>query len=117
MDLGVVKLLNAVGADLAQEGTRSRELVAIEFDADGNVDVLTRKGSHGKGYPDLDSIFRTIEQTCMKDRIGAQQLRRISLLDQEIKLELVSRSGDQEVVYRYPIETMSKAPARAGSRR
>lgn len=113
MDLGVLELLNAVRADLVKEGTSSQDLVAIEFDANGNVDVLTRKASHADDYPDPGSILRVIGQTCAKDRIGAGQLRRIQLLQEEIKLELVSRSGDQKIVYSYPIEEMTKAPAKA----
>jgi hypothetical protein len=112
MDLSVTQLLHAVYAELAAEGTTSRELAAIEFDPNGNVDVLTREEAHVEGYPDLVFIFGTIGQTCEKDRIGAQQLRRISFLKEEFKLELISRSGDQEVIYSYPIEATTKAPNR-----
>jgi len=117
MDFGIVELLNAVRADLVQEGMGSQDLVAIEFDANGNVDVLTRKGAHANDYPDPGSILRVIGETCTKDRIGVRQLRRIQLLDAEIKLELVSRSGDQKIVYSYPIGEMTKVPAKAGARR
>ena len=34
----------------------------------------------------------------------ARRLRRIEFLEQEIKLELISRSGNQTIVYSYPIE-------------
>jgi hypothetical protein len=112
MDMDVAELLNVLSAKLASEGTSSRNLVAIEFDPDsGNVDVLTRERAHAKDYPDLISILRNIRQTCTKDRIGVQQLRRIAFAEEEINLELVSRSGDQDVVYTYPLEATSRAPA------
>jgi hypothetical protein len=102
---GVAELLNVLCAKLAAEGTSSRDLVAIEFDPDsGNVDVLTQDKAHVEGYPDLLSILRNIGRTCTQDRIEVQQLRRIDFAEEEINLELVSRSGDQQVVYTYPIE-------------
>jgi hypothetical protein len=77
-------------------------LTALEFDPEsGHVHVLTRERAHAKGYPDLVSTLKNIGQTCAKDRIGVHQLRRIDFLEQEIKLELISRSGDQTIVYSY----------------
>jgi hypothetical protein len=62
-------------------------VVAIEFDpARNTVDVLTRTEPHLRSYPDLISIFRAVGQTCSQDRIGAKQLRRISFLEEEVKL-------------------------------
>ena len=105
MDLGVAEFLNALCAELVAEGTSSRDLVAIEFDPDSdNVDVLTGMEPHLRSYPDLISILKAIGQTCSQDRIDAQQLRRISFLKEEIKLELVSRYGHQRIIYSYPIE-------------
>jgi hypothetical protein len=105
MDLGVAELLNALCAELVAEGMSSRELVAIEFDPDSDkVDVLTGTEPHLRSYPDLISILKAIGQTCLQDRIDAHQLRRISFLEEEIKLELISRSGDQRIIYSYPIE-------------
>jgi hypothetical protein len=105
MDLGVAEFLNALCAELIAEGTSSRDLVAIEFDPDSdNVDVLTGMEPHLRSYPDLISILKAIGQTCSQDRIDAQQLRRISFLKEEIKLELVSRYGHQRIIYSYPIE-------------
>jgi hypothetical protein len=104
-DLGVAELLNALYGELAAEGTSSRNVVAIEFDpARNTVDVLTGEEPHLRSYPDLISIFRAVRQTCSQDRIDANQLRRISFLEEEVKLELVSRSGDQRIIYSYPIE-------------
>jgi len=80
-------------------------LTAPEFDPErGHGDILTRERAHAKGYHDLVSTLKNIGQTCAKDRIGGQQLRRIEFLEQEIKLELISRSGNQTIVYSYPIE-------------
>jgi hypothetical protein len=105
MDLGAAEVLNALCAELTAQGTSSRELTALEFDpASGHVEIVSRKRPHAKGYPDLVSTLKNIGQTCAKDRIGVQQLRRIDFLEQEIKLELVSRSGAQTIVYSYPIE-------------
>src|ERR1700730_5853033 len=95
MDLGAAEVLNALCA----------ELTASEFDPErGREHILTRERAHAKGYPDLISTLKNIGQTCAKDRIGVQQLRRIEFLEQEIKLELISHSGNQAIVYSYPIE-------------
>ncbi len=77
MQLAVAELLNVLCAKLVAEGTTLRDLVAIEFDPQsGDVDALTCDEPHGKDYPDLISILRNVGQTCTKDRIGVQQLRR-----------------------------------------
>jgi hypothetical protein len=90
VQLAVAELLNVLCAKLVVEGTTSRDLVAIEFDPQsGDVDALTRDEPHGKDYPDLISILRNVGQTCTKDRIGVQQLRRSNFADGEISLELV----------------------------
>jgi hypothetical protein len=105
MNLDAAELLDALCAELVAEGTSSRKLIAIEFDPDGDkAEVLTGKKPHVEGYPDLVSILKTIGQTCTQDRIDAQQLRRINFLEEEIKLEMVSRSGNQTIVYAYPLE-------------
>src|SRR5450631_345638 len=105
MDLDAAELLDALCAQLVADGTSSRELIAIEFNPDGNkVVLLIGKKAHVEGYPDLAPILETIGQTCARDRISAQQLRRINFLEEEIKLEMVSRSGDQTIVYAYPLE-------------
>jgi len=105
LELEAAEVLNALCAELTAQGTSSRELTALEFDPEsGHVDILTRERAHAKGYPDLVSTLKNIGQTCAKDRIGVQQLRRIEFLEQEIKLELISRSGNQTIVYSYPIE-------------
>ena len=105
MDLGVAELLNALYGELAAEGMSSRDVVAIEFDPTRNtVDVLTGTEPHLRSYPPLISILKAVGQTCSQDRIDAQQLRRISFLEEEVKLELISRSGDQRIIYSYPIE-------------
>ena len=94
MDLGVVNLLNAVGADRAREGrfTRAcRHRVRCRRQCRcADPQRVDGKGT-GCGF-DIQAIGQTAE-----GRIGAQQPG-ASALDQEIKLELVSRSGDQEVV-------------------
>jgi hypothetical protein len=105
MNMDAAELLEALCAQLIADGTSSHELIAIEFDPDGNkVELLTSKVAHGQGYPDLVSILETIGQSCAHDHIGAQQLRRINFLEEEIKLEMVSRSGDQTIVYAFPLE-------------
>ena len=103
--MDAAELLEALCAQLVADGTSSHELIAIEVDSDGNmVELLTSKVAHGQGYPDLVSILETISQSCAHDHIGAQQLRRINFLEEEIKLEMVSSSGDQTIVYAYPLE-------------
>ena len=77
----------------------------MQFDPNGDkVEVLTGKKVHVAGYPDLATVLETIGETCARDHIGAQQLRRINFMEEEIKLEMVSRSGDQTIVYAFPLE-------------
>lgn len=105
MELDAAELLDALCTQLVEDGASSRELMAIEFDPEGNtVQLLTSKKARIEAYPDLAWILETIGQTCAQDRIGAQQLRRINFLAEEIKLETVSRSGDQTIIYAFPLE-------------
>ncbi len=105
MNLDAAEFLEALCARLVADGTSSRELIAIEFDANGDkMEVLTSKKAHVAGYPDLATVLEIIEETCAHFRIGARQLRRISFMEEEIKLEVESRCGDQTIVYAFPIE-------------
>ena len=105
MNLDAAEFLEALCAELVADGTSSRELIAIEFDPNGDkVEVLTGKKVHVAGYPDLATVLETIGETCARDRIGAHQLRRINFMEEEIKLEMVSRSGDQTIIYAFPLE-------------
>ena len=105
MNLDAAEFLEALCARLVADGTSSRQLIAIEFDANGaKMEVLTGKKAHAAGYPDLAIVLEIVEETCARYRIGARQLRRISFMEEEIKLEVESRSGDQTIVYAFPIE-------------
>jgi len=116
MDLNAAELLEALCAQLVEDGASSRELIAIEFDPAGNkVALLTGKKAHVEDYPDLVSILETIGESCARDRIGARQLRRINFLKAEIKLEMVSPLGDQTIIYTYPLEDVTFVRATAGS--
>ena len=77
MNLDAAEFLQAICAQLVADGTSSRELIAIEFDPNGDkVEVLTGKKAHVAGYPDLATVLETIGETCARDHIGARQLRR-----------------------------------------
>jgi hypothetical protein len=104
MKLDAADLLDALCAQLIADGANSRDLRAIEFNPDGNtVQLLTGK-RRMEAYPKLALILETIGNACAAERIGAQQLRCINFLEEEIKLEMVSRSGDQTIIYAFPLE-------------
>jgi hypothetical protein len=109
--------LREISEILSKCRTGSRELDALEFDADGrDVCVRVRRDLHGSSYPPLAAILATIGRTCLEHDIAVPQLRRIAFRGDEVTVE-VGRAGQEPVrVYRYPIEATLGAPARDAAR-
>jgi hypothetical protein len=99
----VREFLNAIAEELAERGTTSRELVALQFEPERrNLRVLVRRQRHPANYPSLEDIIRMVCQTCEQEGITVLDLERITFLDAQINLECSSPEG--EAVYTYPIQ-------------
>ncbi len=100
------EFLDEVCERLIKGGTRSRDLVELEFKPEiEHFDILLREEPHAEGYPDLASILGELSRTCTEHSVALHQLRRISFFDDEIDLELVDDEGEQ-VHLMYPIPRM-----------
>jgi hypothetical protein len=103
--------LAQLGEILSRNATTSRELEAIELEADGrDVSMRVRHELHGTSYPPLAVILREIGRACSDQGIAVAQLRRISFLPDEVKVELAGGAGQPGKVYRFPIEFTLGAP-------
>ena len=104
MDLTAEDFFKALCQDMSERGTTSRELVALEFDPEtGEISVVGGVAVHAAGYPALKTILEKIGKICVADEIGVHQLRRITLLEEQIAVEWVSRTGKWET-HTYPLE-------------
>jgi hypothetical protein len=100
----VREFLDAVAEVLAERGTGSRDLLALQFEEkSGDLRVLLGREPHPAGYPPLEDILRMVIDTCEQDGIAVPQLQRITFFDSEINLECASPEG--EAAYTYPIES------------
>jgi hypothetical protein len=99
--------LRQASIEACDPGQGRQHSAAIHFKLPVGKSVIGQGVHRQKGTESLAigvGVLETIGQTCAQDRISAQQLRRINFLEDEIKLEMVSRSGDQTIVYAYPLE-------------
>ena len=95
--------IDAVAEMLAEGGTSSRDLMALQFgEESGDVKVLLRREPHPEDYPRLEDILRMVIDTCEEDGITLNQLQRISFFDSNINLECDLPDG--EAAYSLPIE-------------
>jgi hypothetical protein len=100
-----------LGEVLSRNATTSRELEAIEVEADGrDVSMRVRRELHGNSYPPLPVILREIGRSCSAQGVAVAQLRRISFLPDEVRVELAGGTGQPGKVYRFPIEATLGAP-------
>ena len=109
MDTGA--FLMQLAEVLSKNATTSRQLEALELEADGrDVSMRVRRELHGNSYPPLAVILREIGQACSDQGIAVAQLRRISFLPDEVRVELAGGAGQPGKVYRFPIKTTLGAP-------
>jgi hypothetical protein len=102
--VSIREFLDAVAEALAERGTSSRDLLALQFEKEGgDLRVLVGRGPHPAGYPPLEDILRIVIETCEQNGITVPQLQRITFFDSEINLECASPEG--EAAYTYPIES------------
>src|SRR5262245_41892011 len=91
--MDVATFLTELCDDLTGCGTTSRQLAALEFDADGHDITVRRCAQRRAGYPDLQIIVGGIGRALNAEGVAIGQLRRIIFLDTEISLELVDVDG------------------------
>ena len=109
--MDVPAFLMQLGQVLSRTATTSRELEAIELQADGrDVSIRIRHVAHDKSYPPLAVILREIGRTCHEQGVVVARLSRISFLPDEIRVELVRNANQLGEAYRYPIETTLGTP-------
>jgi len=109
--MDVASFLREIGEELANCRTSARELTALAFEADGrDISIRARREPHAPYYPPLDAILEKIGATCLAQGITVRQLRRISFLEGEIRVELADDSGQPGVVHCYPIEMTVRSP-------
>ena len=98
----VREFLVAVAQELAERGTTSRDLLALQFEEEsGDLRVLVGHYPHPVNYPSLEDILGMVCATCEEDGIALSDLERIIFFDTEINLECARLDG--EAVYTYPV--------------
>ena len=97
----VREFMDAIVEELAERGTRSRDLLALQFEKE-NLKVLVGREAHPPNYPPLEEILSQVIETCEQDGITVSHLQRISFFDERINLECNSPKG--EAAYTYPIQ-------------
>jgi hypothetical protein len=109
--MDVASFLTQLGQVLSRTATTSRELEAIEFQADGrDVSIRVRHEPHGTSYPPLAVILHEVGLTCREQGVDIAQLRRISFLPHEVRVERGGSAIEPGEVYCYPIETTLGPP-------
>ena len=104
LDLTAEDFFKALCEDMTERGTTSRELLALEFDPEsGEVSVIGGAAVHAASYPPLKTILEMIGKACVADGIAVLGLRRITLWEEQITVEWVSRTGKWET-HTYPLE-------------
>jgi hypothetical protein len=94
VDLTAEDFFEALCQDMIGRGTNSRELVALEFDPEsGEISVIGGAALHAASYPPLKTILEMIGKACVADGIAVLGLRRITLLEEQITVEWLSRTG------------------------
>ena len=109
--MDVVSFLREIGEALANCRTGAREVAALAFEADGrDIVIQTRRDLHAPSYPPLEAILARIGANCLAQGITVRQLRRISFLEGEIRVELADDRGGPGAVHNYPIDMTDRSP-------
>lgn len=109
--MDVADYLTQLGQILSRASTTSRELEAIELQADGrDVSIRVRAVPHDESYPPLAVILREIGRTCREQGVVVAQLSRISFRPAEVEVELIGEANQSGKTYRYRIETTLGTP-------
>jgi hypothetical protein len=107
--MDVSNFLRALARSLLRSKITSTEIAALVFNEDGrDINVLTKAGAHPASYPPIADLLDEIGSRFAEREISVGQLRRISFLDQEIKLEFVDQHG-QLNSYNWPLDQAARS--------
>jgi hypothetical protein len=110
--MDTASFLNDIADKLAKASVGSRELTALDFEADGrDISIRVRTKLHSSWYPPLGLILGRVGNTCLERGVTLSQLRRITFGDREIRVELSQCAGPVGNVFTFPIETTVGLPA------
>jgi len=110
--MDMASFLEEICEVLDERATSSRELAALEFEAEGrDISIRVRRELHGRDYPALGTILGRIGRTCLEQGIAVPHLSRIAFLPDEVRVELAGSAHQPGKIYRYPIEGMADARA------
>ena len=102
--------LTELAQKLAHASMSSRELSALDFEADGrDISIRIRSTPHPSWYPPLGLILGKIGNICADRGVTLSQLRRIDFAENGIRVELRHDSGD-ESTFTFPFETTVGLP-------
>jgi hypothetical protein len=102
LDFSVREFMNAVAEELAEQGTSSRDLLALRFESEA-LKVLVRPQPHPATYPPLEYILGMVCTACEQNGIALNDLEWLTFFDAEINLQFSGLEG--EAVYTFPIES------------
>jgi hypothetical protein len=102
-------------AELAQKlvyaNMSSRELAALDFEADGrDISIRIRSTPHPSWYPPLDLILGKVGNICANRGVTLSQLRRIDFTESGIRVELKQRDSGEGKIFAFPFETTVGLP-------
>jgi hypothetical protein len=96
---------------LAYANMSSRELAALDFEADGrDISIRIRSTPHPSWYPPLGLILGKIGSSCADRGVTLSQLRRIDFAESGIRVELRQRDSGEGNIFTFPFETTVGLP-------
>ena len=96
---------------LAYANMSSRELAALDFEADGrDISIRIRSTPHPSWYPPLGLILGKIGSICADRGFSLSQLRRIDFAENGIRVELGRRDSGDGKILTFPFETTVGLP-------
>jgi hypothetical protein len=104
--------LTELAQKLAHASMSSRELAALDFEADGrDISIRIRSTPHPSWYPPLGLILGRIGNICADRGVTLSQLRRIDFAENGIRVELRQHDSGDERTFTFPFETTVGLPA------
>ena len=103
--------LTELAQKLACANMSSRELAALDFEADGrDISIRIRSTPHPSWYPPLGLILGKVGNICADRGIALPQLRRIDFAESGIRVELRQRDSAEGKIFTFPFETTVGLP-------
>ena len=109
--MDVSNFLRALARSLLRSKITSTEIAALVFQEEGrDINVLTGAGAHPASYPPIADLLDRIGSGFAESEMSVGQLRRITFMDQEIKVEFVDQHG-QLNSYNWPLDQPARTSA------